>query len=44
LSLRRTTRTPRDTRFARLEFGAFYKVVGKSTSYDPIRTEIAGIT
>ncbi|MDO8944371.1 MAG: hypothetical protein Q7U75_14415, partial [Desulfobacterales bacterium] len=32
LSLRRTIRTPRDTRFARLEFGTFYKVVRKSTS------------
>jgi hypothetical protein len=27
--------TPRDTRLARLEFGTFYKVVGKSTFYEP---------
>jgi hypothetical protein len=27
LSLRRTIRTPRDTRLARLEFGTFYKIV-----------------
>jgi hypothetical protein len=39
LSLRRTTRTPRDTRLARLEFGAFYKVVGKSFFYESINFE-----
>jgi len=36
LSLRRTISTPRDTRLARLEFGTFYKVVCKSTFYEPI--------
>jgi hypothetical protein len=36
LSLRRTTSTPRDTRLARLEFGAFYKVVCKSSFYEHI--------
>jgi len=36
LSLRRTIRTPRDTRLARLEFGTFYKVVCKSTFYEPL--------
>jgi hypothetical protein len=35
LSLRRTIRTPRDTRFARLEFGTFYKAVFKLTFYEP---------
>jgi len=36
LSLRRTMSTPRDTRFARLEFGTFYKVVCKSTFHESI--------
>jgi hypothetical protein len=36
LSLRPTTSTPRDTRFARLEFGTFYEAVFKSTVYEPI--------
>jgi hypothetical protein len=39
LSLRRTTSTPRDTRFARLEFGTFYKVVCKPTFYESIKGE-----
>jgi hypothetical protein len=37
LSLRRTTRTPRDTRFPRLEFGTFYEVVCKSAFYEAIK-------
>jgi hypothetical protein len=32
LSLRRTISTPRDTKFARLEFGTYYKAVCESTS------------
>jgi len=36
LSLRRTIRTPHDTRLARLEFRTFYKVVCNSTFYTPI--------
>jgi hypothetical protein len=36
LSLRRTTSTHHDKRFARLEFGTFYKAVCKSTFYEPI--------
>jgi hypothetical protein len=36
LSLRRTARTPHSTRFARLEFGTFYKVVCQSTFYECI--------
>jgi hypothetical protein len=41
LSLRRTISTPRDTRFARLEFGTFYKVVCKSVFYKPIKIDLA---
>ncbi|MDO8941821.1 MAG: hypothetical protein Q7U75_01485, partial [Desulfobacterales bacterium] len=37
LSLRRTIRTPRDTRFARLEFGTYDKVVCKTAFYEPIK-------
>jgi general secretion pathway protein K len=37
LSLRRTRSTPRDTRLARLEFGAFYKVVCKSAFCTPLK-------
>jgi hypothetical protein len=36
LSLRRTITAPHDTRFARLEFGIYYKVVCKSAFYEPI--------
>jgi hypothetical protein len=38
LSLQRTISTPHDTRFARLEFGTYYKVVCKSTFYESIMT------
>jgi general secretion pathway protein K len=37
LSLRRTTRTPRDTRLARLEVGTFCKVVFRSAFYTPLK-------
>jgi hypothetical protein len=37
LSLRRTISTPHDTRFARLEFGTYYKVVCKVAFYEPIK-------
>jgi len=54
LPLRRTIRTPRDTRLARLEFGTFYKAVCESNFYDSINlkherlqtqgVEAAGVT
>ncbi len=34
LSLRRTGSTPRDTRFARLELGAFYFAIGFKTFHE----------
>jgi hypothetical protein len=40
LSLRRTISTPHDTRFARLEFGTYYKVVCKLTFFETIMIAI----
>ena len=37
LSLRRTSSTPRDARFARLELGAFYFAIDSKTFYEFIK-------
>jgi len=39
LSLRRTLSTPHDTKFARLEFGAFYFAIAILTFYEFVKVE-----
>jgi hypothetical protein len=42
LSLRRTLSTPHDTKFARLEFGAFYFAIAILTFYEIVKIVYAG--